>query len=130
MFAQHGRGHIRGVHTDEHVWEKRDPFIGGLVLAQGGLVIGAARVVVVGHLRQQLASARFQLSQIDDLYRFVYGYRAWGLDSQDLARVHQIVRVDRRLDCPHHTDCRAVFGEQEIDLAATDAVLARARAVK
>jgi hypothetical protein len=64
------------------------------------------------------------------LYSFAYGYRALGLNSQDLARVHQIVRVDRRLDRAHDSYRLAVLGEQEIDLAAADAMLACAHAVK
>ena len=51
--------------------------------------------------RQQLASVRFQLPQIEALYRFGPGYRARGLNPQDLSRVHNVVRVDRLLDRAH-----------------------------
>src|SRR6516164_1774213 len=49
---------------------------------------------------------------------------------QDLAWVHDVIRVDRRLDRVHHVYRLAVLGEQEIYLAAADPVLACARAVK
>ena len=52
------------------------------------------------------------------------------LGPQDLARVHDVVGVNRLLYCPHYTHRFAVLGDQEVDLAATDAVLASACAVE
>ncbi len=46
-------------HVDQHVREQRESLVCRLVLPQRDLVIGAAGVVVVGHLGQQLASAGF-----------------------------------------------------------------------
>ena len=52
------------------------------------------------------------------------------LGPEDFARVHDVVGVDRLLDCAHHAHRLAVLGDQEVDFAAADAVLAGARAVK
>jgi hypothetical protein len=52
------------------------------------------------------------------------------LDPEDLARVHYVVRVDSLLDCAHHAYCLAMLGEQEVDLAAADAVLTGAGAAE
>src|SRR5208282_2136185 len=66
----------------------------------------------------------------------IYGMRAAarpirraGSDAQDLARIHQVVRIDRALDLTHHAHGLAMLGDQEIHLADADAVLARAGAV-
>lgn len=54
----------------------------------------------------------------------------WSLDPEDLARVHYVVRVDSLLNCAHDAYRLAVLGEQEVDLAAADAVLAGTGAVE
>jgi CHAT domain-containing protein len=56
-------------------------------------------------------------------------HRPFLFDSENLARVHNIVGVDRFLNCPHDTHRLAVLGDQEVDLAAADAVLASTGAV-
>src|SRR6202043_2293139 len=63
--------------------------------------------------------------------------RCWGLsikarslDPEDLARVHYVVRVDSSLYCAHDAHRLAVLGEQEVDLAAADAVLAGTGAIE
>jgi len=50
--------------------ENRDSLIGCSILAQRDLVVGTACIIVVRRLRQQLASLRFQLEQIDCFYLF------------------------------------------------------------
>jgi hypothetical protein len=52
------------------------------------------------------------------------------LDPEDLARVHYVVRIDSLLNCAHDAHRLAVLGEQEIDLAAADAVLAGTGAIE
>ena len=99
-------------------------------LAQRDLVIRTAGVVVVRHLGQQLASERFQLFQIEGLYGFAHGCLERGLDPQDLARIHNVIGVDRLLDRAHDTHGFPMLGDQEIQLAAADAMLSRAGAVK
>ena len=58
---------------------------------------------------------------------FQYSYC---LHAEDFARVHNVVGVDRRLDCAHHAHRLAMLGDQEVDLAVADAVLAGAGAVE
>jgi len=53
-----------------------------------------------------------------------------GLDLEDLARVHYVVRVDSLLNCTHDAHRLAVLGDQKVDLVATDAVLAGAGPVE
>jgi hypothetical protein len=48
----------------------------------------------------------------------------WRLNAEDLARAHDVVWVDRLLDCALNTHRLTVLGEQEIDFAAADAMLA------
>src|SRR5258708_6788565 len=55
---------------------------------------------------------------------------SWRLDPEDLSRVHDVFGVDRLLDRVHYAHRLAVLGDQEIDLAAADAVLAGAGAVE
>src|SRR5271167_5222507 len=52
------------------------------------------------------------------------------LDTKDFTRIHDVVGVDRLLDCAHDAHRLAMLGEQEINFAAADAVLTGARAVK
>src|SRR5258708_31379964 len=52
------------------------------------------------------------------------------LDPEDLARFHYVVRVDSFLNCAHDAHRLAVLGEQKVDLAGADAVLAGTGAVK
>jgi hypothetical protein len=53
-----------------------------------------------------------------------------GLDQEDFSRIHNVVGVNRPLDREHKPYSLAVLGEQEIDLAAADAVLTCAGAVE
>jgi hypothetical protein len=53
-----------------------------------------------------------------------------GLDPEDFPRIHNVVGVDRLLDCTHDAHSIAVLGNQKVYLAATDTVLAGAGAVE
>src|SRR6185436_727555 len=47
----------------------------------------------------------------------------------DLARIHDVQRVDSALDGPHHVEGRSKLALQESDLPLSDSVLPRASAV-
>ncbi|MCR9061095.1 MAG: hypothetical protein NXI02_27430, partial [Rhodobacteraceae bacterium] len=47
---------------------------------------------------------------------------------QDLARIHQIVRIERLLDCLHHFECITMFPPHVFLLALADTVFAGAGA--
>ena len=52
------------------------------------------------------------------------------LDAENLTRIHDVVGVDRLLDCAHDAHRLTVLGDQKVEFAAADAVLACARAVE
>src|SRR5262249_53530825 len=52
------------------------------------------------------------------------------LHPEDLARVHDVVGIERELQLPHHRDAVAMLGRKEIQLAVADPVLAGAGAAE
>ena len=46
------------------------------------------------------------------------------LPCKNLSRIHDVCRVKRPLDLPHHIDGVSQFGLEKIDFSCTDAVLA------
>ena len=52
------------------------------------------------------------------------------LDLEDLSRVHDVIGVDRLLDCTHDAHRLAVLSDQKLQFTAADAVLACAGAVE
>src|SRR3546814_17031597 len=74
------------------------------------------------------------------LFPYTTLFRSWGhadaggaahlqpLVRQDLARVHDVVGIQRLLHLPHHRKGIAVLGPEEAHLAGADAVLAGAGA--
>ena len=75
---------------------------------------------------------------VADKYRRRIGFVTTGafactvrqLDLEDLSRIHDVIGVDRLLDCTHHAHRFAVLGDQKVEFAAADAVLACAGAVE
>ena len=59
-----------------------------------------------------------------------FAYIVRQLDLEDLSRIHDVIGVDRLLDCAHHAHRFAVLGDQKVEFAAADPVLACAGAVK
>src|SRR5580700_10230651 len=49
---------------------------------------------------------------------------------EDLSRIHDVIGVDRLLDCTHDAHRFAVLGDQKVEFAAADPVLACAGAVE
>jgi hypothetical protein len=59
-----------------------------------------------------------------------FAYIVRQLDLEDLSRIHDVIGVDRLLDCTHDAHRFAVLGDQKVEFAAADPVLACAGAVE